>query len=223
MKYVRVATAALAVAATAALMLAPVAGAALPSSATLQMSSPKITLSGHLGKKWYVVTASGTGSFFKPGMWANPQVRGRGPSVICGTPEAAPMFPTAGATGPVGFDPETMFARATKKKKCLRDPLPRTTRRFQLNNGSGFRHPTTLTGRYTFPRSDHTYSYPIRGLGHRLTARVKDRPAGDNYGELHIELRRADDGDCAARQWHNFVDSAGNAVFADQAACEAAL
>lgn len=224
MKYVRVATAALMTAAMAVLMLGSLAQAAVPETLTLNMNSPKVTFTGKLAHgHWYVVTATGTGSFVKPSMWTNPTIRHGHKPVICGTPEASPMFPTPGVTGRVGFDPETQFARPTSKKKCHRDPLPRTTRRFQLNNGNGFRHPTTLTGRYTFPRADHSYSYPILGQHHRLVARVRDRPSGDNYGALQLTLRAADDTDCVARQWHNFVNSAGNQVFADQAACEAAL
>ncbi len=224
MKYVRVGTAALATAVTAVLMFGSAAFAAVPESVTLNMSGPKLTFTSHLTRgSWYVVTASGTGSFMKPSQWTHPVVRhGRHP-VICGTPESEPLFPTVGATGPVGFDPETLFARPTTKRRCLRDPLPRTTRRFQINNGNGFRHPTTLTGRYTIPRPDHTYSYPIVAGRHKLVVRVRDRPRADNYGALQLTLRAADDGDCVSRQWHNFVNSAGNQVFPDQATCEATL
>jgi hypothetical protein len=224
MKYVRVATAAFATALVAAALFASAASAALPQTIALDLSSPHATFSGKLTSgTWYVVIAAGTGSYFKPGQWAHPILRHHRRGIVCGTPESAPMFPTAGPTGPVGFDPETMFARLTTRKKCTRDPLPRTSRRFQLNNGNGFRHPTTLTGRYTTPRGDHTYSYPVLGVRHKLSVRVKDRVSSDNYGELHVTLRLANDADCASRQWHNFVNSAGNQVFVDQAACEAAL
>jgi hypothetical protein len=224
MKYVRVAAAALATAAIAAALLAPMASAALPQTLTLNLSSPRATFSDKLASgKWYVVTASGTGSYFKPAQWANPVLRHHRRGIVCGTPESAPMFPTAGPTGPVGVDPETMFARLTTRRRCTHDPLPRTSRRFQLNNGNGFRHPTTLSGRYTTPRRDHIYSYPVLGLRRRLSVRVKDRVSWDNYGAFHVTLRLATDADCASRQWHNFVNSAGTQVFADQAACEAAL
>lgn len=229
MKYVRVAVATLALAATAALLLVPAASAiTLPQSLTLKLSSPRATFNGRLtGGKWYVLTASGTGSYFKPGMWTHPILHGRHHhvrlGVVCGTPESAPMFPTPGATGKVGIDPETMFARITTRRRCRSDPLPRTSRRFVINNGSGYRHPVTLTGRYTIPRPDHTYSYAIHGLGWRLRVRVRDQIAWDNYGAFHLTLRAAVPADCARRQWHNFVNSAGNPMFANQAACEAAL
>jgi hypothetical protein len=224
MKHVRAAAAALALAATTVLLLVPAASAALPQSLTLNLSSPRATFDGKLANgTWYVLEASGTGSYFKPSQWSNPIVHHHRRGVVCGTPESAPMFPTAGPTGPVGVDPETMFARLTTRKKCSRDPLPRTTRRFQLNSGNGFRHPTTLSGRYTAPRPDHAYSYPVLGLRHKLSVRVRDRVAADNYGAFELTLRVAVDADCASRQWHNFVNSAGNQVFADQAACEAAL
>lgn len=226
MKYVRVAAVTLALAATAALTLVPAASASLPlpQSLTLKLNSPRATFTGRLtGGKWYVLTAAGTGSYFKPGMWTHPILHHHRLGVVCGTPEAAPMFPTPGATGKVGVDPETMFARLTTRRRCKQDPLPRTSRRFVINNGSGYRHPTTLTGRYTVPRSDHTYSYAIHGLGRRLSVRVRDQIASDNYGAFHLTLRAAVPADCASRQWRNFYNSAGNPMFASQAACEAAL
>jgi hypothetical protein len=225
MKYVRVAAATLALAATAALMLVPAASAiTLPQSLTLKLSSPHATFNGRLtGGRWYILTAAGTGSYFKPGMWTHPLLRHHKPGIVCGTPEAAPMFPTTGATGKVGVDPETMFARLTTRRLCRNDPLPRTSRRFQINNGSGYRHPTTLTGRYTIPRRDHTYSYAIHGLGRRVSVRVRDNIASDNYGAFHLTLRLAVPADCAARQWRNFYNSAGNMMFVSQAACEAGV
>ncbi|MFL5815985.1 MAG: hypothetical protein ACJ76L_00125 [Conexibacter sp.] len=224
MKHVRVASAAILAAAIAAALFASTASAVLPQTLTLNLNNPRATFSDKLTSgKWHVVVAAGTGSYFKPAQWTHPILRHHRRGIVCGTPESAPMFPTAGPTGAVGFDPETMFARLTTRRKCTHDPLPRTSRRFQLNSGNGFRHPTTLTGRYTVPRGDHTYSYPVLGLRRRLSVRVKDRVSWDNYGAFHVTLRAATDGDCASRQWHNFVNSAGNQVFADQAACEAAL
>jgi len=224
MKHVRVAAAAIATALAAAALLASAASAAIPQTITLRLSDPHATFSDKLAAgTWYVVTASGTGSYFKPSQWSNPLLSHHRRGIVCGTPESAPMFPTAGPTGPVGVDPETMFARLTTRRKCANDPLPRTSRRFQLNDGNGYRHPTTLSGRYTSPRGDHTYSYPVLGHRHKLSVRVKDPVTSDNYGAFHVTLRVANDGDCASRQWRNFVNSVGNPVFADQAACEAAL
>jgi hypothetical protein len=246
MKLARVAKAMLATTALAVLAFGSTAQAAVPENATLEMSQPRLTFSTPLAPgAWYVVDASGTGSFVKPSMWTNPRSRFSLHPVICGTPESAPMFPTDGATGAVGFDPETQFARPTSRRRCQRDPLPRTTRRFQLDAGNGFRHPTTLTGRYSAPRADHAYSYPIQGgkswrsreryrshghwqwrwqtRWHKLDARVRDRPAWDNYGALQLTLRRADSGDCAGRQWHNFLNRWGGQVFDSVEECEAAL
>lgn len=228
MKYVRVALAALTTAATAVVLFGSVAHAALPQTLDLSTRFPVERFdhrlrSGH----WYVVTAAGTASFFKPSMWTSPTARWRWfhvRAIICGTPEAAPMFPTPGATGKVGFDAETLFARPATRRSCRRDPSPHTSRRFQLDNGGGFRHPTTLTGRYSVPRGDHTYSYPIRGLGKKLIVRVRDWPFWwDNYGALQLTLRKAEDADCAGSQWRNFTTKWGSQVFDDQAECEAAL
>lgn len=173
---------------------------------------------------WYVAEVQGTASFSKPSQWIRPKKRHGHPAVVCGTPEVAPMFPSPyAATGKVGFDPETMFARITKAQKCLGDPLPRTTRRFQINPGHVFRHLTPLTGRQATPAGDHAYAYPFQGLGGRVLFREIDRPTFDNYGRFHIVIRPATAGDCAGAQWRAFAGEDGARSFASEGACEAAL
>jgi hypothetical protein len=173
---------------------------------------------------WYVAQVQGTASFSKPSQWLHPKKRHGRPAVVCGTPEDAPLFPSPfAATGKVGFDPETMFARITKTKKCSADPLPRTTRRFQINPKHTFFHPTPLDGRHTTPAADHSYAYPFQGLGVPLRLRQIDRPTYDNYGRFRVVIRRAVDADCAGVQWRSFATEHGTRAFADGAACEAAL
>jgi hypothetical protein len=173
---------------------------------------------------WYVANVQGTASFSKPSQWLHPKKRHGRPAVVCGTPEDAPLFPSPfAATGKVGFDPETMFARITRAGRCAKDPLPRTTRRFQISGKSIYRHPTPLIGRQTVPSADHAYDYAVKGRGGPLQVREIDRPTYDNYGRFHIVIRRAVDADCAGTQYRTFVSDLGTRAFANVAACEAAL
>jgi hypothetical protein len=173
---------------------------------------------------WYVATVQGTASFSKPSQWIHPKKRHGRPAVVCGTPEAAPLFPSPfAATGKVGFDPETMFARITRAGRCAQDPLPRTTRRFQISAAHVYRHPTPLNGRQTVPSADHAYNYAVKGRGGPLLLREVDRPTFDNYGRFQITIRRAVDADCAGTQYRTFVSDLGTRAFADEAACAAAL
>ncbi|HET6508481.1 MAG TPA: hypothetical protein VFG42_16925 [Baekduia sp.] len=191
-----------------------------PKKGSVQMSSP-----GSLADNvWYVVTAQGTASFSKPSQWVHPKRRHGRPAVVCGTPEAAPMFPSPyAATGKVGFDPESMFARIAGARKCGKDTLPRTTRRFQLSGRSRYHHPTPLIGRQSTPTATHAYDYPELGRGGPLQLREIDLPTYDNYGRFKITTRRATDADCAGTQYRAFTDDHDRRAFATEAACEAAL
>lgn len=173
---------------------------------------------------YYVVTAQGTASFSKPSQWLYPKKRRGRPAVVCGTPEAAPMFNSPfAATGQVGFDPEVMFARVTGARRCGHDTLPRTTRRFQLSGKNVFHHPTPLNGRQSTPSADHSYNYPELGRGGPLQIREVDVPTYDNYGRFKVTTRRAVDADCAAGGYRAFTNDRDRRAFADQGACEAAL
>lgn len=144
-------------------------------------------------------------------------------NTICGTPAAAPLFKSLGygssSQGRVGLDPEFIFARPWVAVSCNRRPWPIHWANFEASStssNSGYSHPTTL-GPVTAATSDHSYSYPFVGHNSRLYFRLKETGGfGDNYGELHIQLRDAVDADCAG----NGFTLMG---YATQAACTAAL
>jgi hypothetical protein len=158
---------------------------------------------------WYVVTVAGTGSFHKPSVWAHPDRIFKSSSskraVICGTPEAAPMFNSPNATGKVGFDAETIFARPVAEDVCDAESSPRPTRRFEIHNGVAWFHPTPIDGRHVTPNANHTYSYALRGEGTRMGFRMRDDPVSDNYGRFKVQIRRANANDCANGQWIHFT------------------
>jgi hypothetical protein len=190
-----------------ALTLAPAATAAKTVAAQdLMLDSyaaagvPSVTTSGVLARgQFYVVEVSGTLSYYQPALWrfgapaADPNAR-----AVCGTPEAAPMFPSAVPGGPVGFDAEMAFARPVIARRCASLRLPRTWNNFQVSVGRGFGHPTPVFGRPTAPARSHTYVYLLKGREKPATFRLRDTPANDNYGRLSIRIRRARDADCTA-------------------------
>jgi hypothetical protein len=215
-------------AALISLALAPAVAQAESLTLDMRQSARPKAQTKMVWRDWYVVTVQGTGSFHYASLWNQPSRLWKNPgkrkAVICGTPEAAPMFPSPGTkSGPVGFDAETLFARPVEDKTCAADPTPRTTRRFELNDGLRWYHPTTLSGRYSAPRADHTYSYAVFGEGHRPTFRVRDSPVYDNYGQFKIELRTAFKHDCFNRQWRNFLYPWGGDAFASEAECVEAI
>ena len=181
---------------------------------------------------WSIVEVQGTGSFHYSSVWSNPQrifknaakTTTERNAVICGTPEAEPMFPSPGVkNGKVGFDAETLFARPVAEDVCADWPAPMTTRRFEIHDGERWFHPTTLLGRYTSPRADHTYTYALFGEDARPVFRVRDEPTYDNYGRFKIHIRQAYSSDCLNRQWRNFLYGYGGDGFTCEAACVAAL
>lgn len=218
-----------AVAAALMALAAPSAAHAATESLTLPLRAaqglPRVTATTPIAwNTYYVVTAQGTGSFHKSGVWSHPDRIWADPdgrtAVICGTPEPAPMF---GTGGKVGFDPETLFARPASAATCSDEPAPQTTRRFQIFDGSSWFHPTPLDGRHSSPRADHFYAYAFKGRGDVLRFRLLDAPASDNYGEFRLTIRPANASDCAGRAWHNFYAAWGAEEFASQADCEATL
>ena len=133
----------------------------------------------------YLVTVQGTFSFYPEAMWFTPSAR----RLVCGTAESAPMFTGPDqATGPVGFDAETMFALPTRPAHCDRLQLPRPWKNFQMATGRRFTHPGS--GRRTRPNRAHRYRYRVQGLGRPLRVRLVDSQATDNYGQLAITVRR---------------------------------
>lgn len=137
----------------------------------------------------YRVTVQGTFSFYPESIWLMPPTG----QVVCGTPEASPMFTLPGQpTGPVGFDAETMYALPTTRAHCDRLKLPRPWKNFQMAAGGRFTHPGS--GRRTEPSPTHRYSYRIRGLGRPLRLRLIDSEATDNYGMLKVTVRRVRSG-----------------------------
>lgn len=185
-----------------------------PNEGSVDVESPDVLTNN----KWYIAQVRGTVSFVKPSMWTHPRLKNGRPAVVCGTPEASPLFNSAGAqTGKVGVDPEVMFAQVMRARLCNDDPTPRTTRLFQVRPKNIWRHPTPLDGRHSIARPDHTYSYAIRGRGTRARFREIDRPTSDNYGSFHISLRRATIADCSGTQWKNFEDENGG--FSSGIAC----
>jgi hypothetical protein len=160
--------------------------------------------------KPYLVTVQGTVSAFLPTLWNQAGFH------TCGTPEPAPMFPTANATGPVGGDAQFTFARPFPNSTFC-PALPQHHRLFQINFGAGFLHVDPFGGIPAAPSTDHAYSYLVVGQENKpikfkaLGFQQIDSATGDNYGAYQITVRGKKD----CKNFASFPIS-----FADKKACD---
>ncbi len=119
-------------------------------------------------------------------------------TVMCGRALPAPMFPSAGGVGPVGNDAEFLLAQPLDGKPCSTIKLPREYPNFQANVGKGWVHPNLVSRRpLKAPSPTHTYSFALDAHGKRVSFRMIDPDTRDDYGSLHIYIRRAVRSDCA--------------------------
>jgi hypothetical protein len=164
-----------------------------------------------LGNGLYVAIVQGTFSYYGAINYVVPQPPW---TVLCGTPESAPQFESAGGAGAVGFDSEFVFARPWTPEMCAAEKLPLKWINFQYRFGPGeWGHPTTLVPA-TAPAANHTYEYAIVGhKGKKAAFRLYDIDTRDNYGSLRISLRAATPADCTGTRWQAFgVASEGECV-----------
>jgi hypothetical protein len=176
-------------------------GASAPAvSATKAFAGEKLRLDSHrangaddgivrtsLRLRWghrYTMTVRGTASYYSPASYTDPPR----PLVLCGKPEFAPMFRSPGVPdGPVGVDPEFVFARPWTRSQCGR--VPGRWSNFQIKTKRFFFHPTPREGA---ARSDHTYTYTIIGRDRVGAFRLVDKAgARDNYGVFRVGLEAA--------------------------------
>jgi len=150
----------------------------------------------------YVAFVQGTFSYYGAINYSDPQPPW---SILCGTPALAPMFPSAGGSGKVGFDAEYVFARPWTAPLCAKAKLPVKWINFQMYSGSGaWSHPTPLVAT-TAPTASHSYEYAIVGeKAHNVKFRLYDIDTRDNYGSLTISLRDATPADCSGTKYLAF-------------------
>jgi hypothetical protein len=167
--------------------------------------------------EWYRVRVKGTMSYWSKGVWQHPRTPW---NMICGTPEAAPQYPSQNRqNGPTGQDAETLFARPWTASRCAKTSLPRHRPALVMSTSGifGFRHYEPVGGAAQTPSADHAYTYFLQGEGKRGQFRLRDFITGDNYGVFRIAVNPAIAADCAGAGWEAF------GTFADQASCEQAL
>jgi len=156
----------------------------------------------------YVVKVQGTWSAWAPILWTGTLY----PAIVCGTPEAAPMFPSPAGyqTGPVGVDAETIWA-GIERYSCTKVP-PSEYTGFQMNLGNGFFHYEPYTGATNTPSADHSYTYVLMGQGAPISFEQVDNPTSDNYGEYHITVTLGTE-TCKKGGWQSY------GVFKNQGDC----
>jgi hypothetical protein len=150
----------------------------------------------------YVATVQGTLSYYAAIDYTAIQPPW---AVMCGVPAGAPMFGGPGGSGPVGNDAEFIFALPTKLSSCASEDLPRHRLNFQANVGAGWSHPKLLSAAaLNAPTASHSYEYALTGRRKRASFRLTDPDTRDDYGSLHISIRRAVSGDCAGQKYKAF-------------------
>jgi hypothetical protein len=150
----------------------------------------------------YVATVQGTLSYYAAIDYTAIQPPWE---IMCGVPASAPMFGGPGGSGPVGNDAEFIFALPTKLPSCAAEVLPRHRLNFQANVGAGWSHPKLLSSaELNAPTASHSYEYALVGRHKRASFRLTDPDTRDDYGSLHIGIRRAVSGDCAGQKYKAF-------------------
>lgn len=152
--------------------------------------------------KLYVATVQGTISFYAAIDYVAVQLPFKR---VCGTPQSAPSFTSAGGVGHVSNDAQFVFALPTTGKSCAHTVLPRPWPNFQVNLGRRWAHPALLSAHpLTKPSSTHTYEYALAGDDRAAKFRVLDSDVRDNYGSFLITIRAAVKGDCAGSKYRAF-------------------
>ena len=126
----------------------------------------------------YLVTVEGTYSGWAAVHWRH---------VCAGTPEPAPRYRSASATGPVGLDAAYAFATPSSSTVCDRPtPAPRAGWLYRLRPED----PWTLAPTALPYAADHIYRFPFVGAGAPLAVVVRDARGlhGDNYGRLRVTV-----------------------------------
>jgi len=171
---------------------------------THHLGTPPVSTAKPLPKGLYVATVQGTFSYYSAANYVHPKWPW---TILCGAPQAAPIFPSGNETGKVGFDAEFVFARPWRPRSCERSHIPFRWKNFQMSRGIVWSHPQAinLSGPPYAPSPTHTYEYavPIWFPNH-VSFRLFDTNTRDNYGSLHIAIRQATPSDCANSNYKAF-------------------
>jgi hypothetical protein len=165
-------------------------------------------------KTLYVATVQGTLSYYAAIDYLNPQTPF---DAMCGTPLSAPLFSSAGGSGKVSNDAQFILA-IPSVTTCAGVVTPRPWFGFQINDHGYWTHPSVLsTHRLTRPTATHAYQYALLGRGRRVGFRLADPDTRDDYGTLHITLRRALASDCVGNEYKAYGLSSRYACLKDAA------
>ncbi len=165
------------------------------SPARIGFTPPVSSRSKLARERLYVATVRGSVSFYESVDYVAIQAPWQ---VMCGAPQRAPMFSSAGGSGRIGNDAEFIFALPLVGRSCANTRLPQPYTNFQANLGQGWKHPSVLS-RQTLvkPSRSHTYEFALTGAGKPVSFRLIDTDTRDDYGSFRIYLRNAVAGDCS--------------------------
>ncbi len=172
-------------------------------SPTTQDRTPALRSRRLTKGKLYVATVQGTLSYYA----AVDYLAIQAPFiVVCGRSLPAPLFSSRGGSGRVSNDAEFILSQPLTTGSCTSLALPRKWPNFQVNNGFGWGHPALLSAHgVTRPTASHTYDFAIVGQGRPVRFDLLDPDTRDDYGSLHITLRRAVSSDCAGQGYRAFA------------------
>lgn len=129
----------------------------------------------------YLLVVSGTYSVWSGPFWNR---------TCSGIAERVPLYPSRRATGPVGMDPAFRIAIPAHARDLCGESVPsaRPGWEYVIDQSDDW----TAAPQPSRYRTDHAYTYRIRGAGHPL--RAWDRAErSDNYGQLRVEVYRLAD------------------------------
>lgn len=154
-------------------------------------NSSKRTTSSNLvldAGKTYLLTVTGTFSFWSPGQWGKWQGDNAG-GICWGIAEEGPLIPSPGdRTGSVGADPEYTYAIPNYPGGCEDGPLePRRRNSIQFSTDSGGTFSQFPPTNEIF-RSKHSYQYLVEGTGQPLMITLLDSQVHDNYGQFRVDI-----------------------------------
>lgn len=133
----------------------------------------------------YLLTVSGTSSYFAQSLWNQPAGSFW---VTCGTTaRVATPSPGEGAGKAAGIDSEFLFA-GVAKRGCGNFKPPIRDDHFTVSTGGPFSDLTPIMGAPAEPSADHEYVYAVVGTGAPLSIKIVDTFYGDNNGVYKVTI-----------------------------------
>ena len=143
------------------------------------LTTGPVLASGHQ----YVITMSGTWSYWSPNYWPS--------HGTCGITDAMPQYPSPGTVNSVvGTDAVWGFAAPKSNGVCVKTyPHVSNNVQLSLDGGVTFGDPPVTPG--SAPAPDHTYHFTVTGQGKTVAFKIDDAKSTDNYGIVKAVIEQS--------------------------------